>query len=955
MITHDSFEKNVRITDANWIWIQQDNYNRYNDAMLARRQFYLESVQTAQLAITADSWYRLYINGVWVADGPCRSWPSHYQYDMLDVASYLHEGQNKIEVIARYFGVGTFHQKPLQAGLLAQLNVEGQDGSSTSIATDACWEVRTFRELVFNTPKISVQMEPYEQYDARHENAGVFTKAAVLYKAQEGPWRDLTPRDCPPLTRTPVAFKRFLGASVVKSDWMCFGFPVCRLLHPGLIEANAKVSTACAIATCIWAEEDRTIAIKPCRGVSVFVNGRAGTDGVYPLHKGENILLALVTHSFSHWTKDVWIRFLDKEGFTLRNPLDASQAGAWCLARLKGSDYVEEDYRFAQLPEEEQKALRDAISAELTSVRDAVKDIDSFRERLGAQVETLPAEGVLSEEAHEQFVEREVIADAAANVKNPVGLLYDNSDYTSIEPSSEGDIELAYDLGEQNCGYYTFDLIADAGVIVDVAGIEYISEDGRLQHTTPYRNSMRYTTKKGVNHFISLKRRSQRFVYITLRNQKAPVRIRQFQLIESTYPVEHVGSFSCSDPSLGRIWDISARTLKLCMEDTFTDCPLYEQTLWVGDARNESLFAYTAFGAEDLAARCIRLTGESLEDYPIVLCQVPSSWGVLLPAWSFLWGISVWDYYYYTGDKEFLRAVWPWVLKNLDGADTFKDERGLFSVSAWNMFDWVKVDDEQRTVLHNSMFLVGAINAAIQCAEVLGEEDSIAPYRARRDELVSAINALWDESKGAFPDAVRDDGSISPSICQHTSFLAVLYDIVEGARREKALQNTLEPPEGMLKVGSPFAMMYLFEALEKSGKPDQIIQMVRDSYQPMLDHDATTVWESFSTGTTGSGGFPTRSHTHAWSAAPIHFLNRIVLGIRQAEPGGAAYVISPRPNGLRWARGVTASVRGPVSVSWRIDGEQLVIDANAPEGVALRFESNDALQGLEVVFNGDKI
>lgn len=39
------------------------------------------------------------------------------------------------------------------------------------------------------------------------------------------------------------------------------------------------------------------------------------------------------------------------------------------------------------------------------------------------------------------------------------------------------------------------------------------------------------------------------------------------------------------------------------MQDTFTDCPLYEQTHWAGDARNEALIAFGVFGAHDLARR----------------------------------------------------------------------------------------------------------------------------------------------------------------------------------------------------------------------------------------------------------------------------------------------------------------------------------------------------------------
>lgn len=35
------------------------------------------------------------------------------------------------------------------------------------------------------------------------------------------------------------------------------------------------------------------------------------------------------------------------------------------------------------------------------------------------------------------------------------------------------------------------------------------------------------------------------------------------------------------------IYEMSLYTTRLCMEDTYVDCPTYEQTYWVGDARNE--------------------------------------------------------------------------------------------------------------------------------------------------------------------------------------------------------------------------------------------------------------------------------------------------------------------------------------------------------------------------------
>ncbi|MBI3119554.1 MAG: hypothetical protein HYZ00_12745, partial [Candidatus Hydrogenedentes bacterium] len=438
--------------------------------------------------------------------------------------------------------------------------------------------------------------------------------------------------------------------------------------------------------------------------------------------------------------------------------------------------------------------------------------------------------------------------------------------------------------------------------------------------------------------------------------EEGAVKVHLFELIESTYPVEAVGRFACSDPKLDKIWEISARTLKLCMEDTFTDCPLYEQTHWVGDARKEALFGFTAFGAGDLAKRCIRLTGLSLEeDYPITLSQTPSCWGTLIPAWSFLWGMSVWDYYEYSGDEAFLREVWPMVMQNLRGTEQFITDHGLFSGPFWNFFDWSGIDDSHRTVLHNSMLLVGAIDAARKCAAVVQDAEASHSLAARRATLVASINALYDQGRGGYPDSIHEDGTLSEQQSVHNNFLALLYDIAPVEWRAQLRQNVLDPPEGMVRVGSPGALFYQHLALEQFGQQDTIITSIYENYQPMLDAGATTVWESFASGTTGSGGFPTRSHCHAWSSGPIHFLNRIVLGILPEGVGGTSFVISPRPSGLAWAKGATASVRGPVEVEWTLEGKTLTIAARAPAGVKLAFKGNAAIAGHAVVFNGETV
>jgi hypothetical protein len=940
---------------AHWIWRAPAEPTAYNQILMARKRFRLSDPSQGWLRITADSYYRLYINDQWVNDGPSRSWPEHFQYDELDVSSYLRSGENEIRVIARYYGVGDFHRVPRHPGMLAQLDVRLKNGRRETIITDRTWEVAMADAWTTNTPKVSIQMEPAEWYDARLENGLRYVRARELFAAEAGPWKNLNPRDVALMTRQPFALKSFLGAKIVQAEGLNFCLPAARLANPGLIEANHTVSCACGMATVLENNQPCELRMQT-EGMRFTVDGHEAKDGRFSLKPGQHLVLAFVAEVCGH-EKEKSLRFMKPSGFRLTNPLANDQDNPWCFLRFPEFVFATNDLRWIGFRDEDAR-ITDKIRAygkEVDNLLQKVRTIADFRQHLAHRAESMASQAMFVQDSAWQFYQRQEVGDGTAYVQNPAALMHNTPQMTVVKPCAEGDVELLYDLGEQNCGYFDFEMLSDAGVVVDLYAVEYIAPDGRIQHSWGNRNGLRYITRSGINRFLSLKRRSGRFWFLTLRNVRSPVSIRNLQLIESTYPVNAIGQFACSDTRLDKIWEISARTLKLCMEDTFTDCPLYEQTHWVGDARNESLFAYGVFGATDLGRHCIRITAQSLERYPFAGCQTPSCWDCLLPAWSFLWGISTWDYFWHTGDQAFLREMYPFVIRNLKGAEQYVTKDGLFSGPFWNMFDWTPIDQGQKTVLHNTMFMIGAVRAARESAGVIGESQHNAWLDQLGERLVQGVNRLWDPVRGVYPDSIRDDGSVSPSTSQHTSFLAVLYDIVRPDQLEATRRNLLEPPEKMVRIGSPFAVLYLYETLEKLGLHQETVKQIYQNYLPMLEAGATTVWESFPSGTTGSGGFPTRSHCHAWSSAPVLFLNRIILGVYPVAPASAEVVISPRLSGLTWARGTTATVNGPIRVSWSMLEQTVNIQCQAPSSVRFRFESNDSLKDKTVVFNGQTV
>ena len=104
-----------------------DDYKNYH--MYARRAFRIgRHAQRAEILITADDYYKLYINGVYVAQGPAPGYPGRYYVNRIDVLKYLRAGENVIALDVYYQGLinrvwvsGDMHQ-----GFMCELHVDGK-------------------------------------------------------------------------------------------------------------------------------------------------------------------------------------------------------------------------------------------------------------------------------------------------------------------------------------------------------------------------------------------------------------------------------------------------------------------------------------------------------------------------------------------------------------------------------------------------------------------------------------------------------------------------------------------------------------------------------------------------------------------------------------------------------------------------------------------------------------
>lgn len=120
-----------------------------NHHMLVRKKFEIGSTwKEAKLDITADDYYKVYINGKFVGQGPAPSYYSHYNYNRYDVSDYLQVGENVIAVHVYYQGLvnRVWNSGDYRQGMIAEVVLD----DNVNIQTDETWKYKRAREFTGN-------------------------------------------------------------------------------------------------------------------------------------------------------------------------------------------------------------------------------------------------------------------------------------------------------------------------------------------------------------------------------------------------------------------------------------------------------------------------------------------------------------------------------------------------------------------------------------------------------------------------------------------------------------------------------------------------------------------------------------------------------------------------------------------------------------------------------------
>lgn len=440
-----------------------------------------------------------------------------------------------------------------------------------------------------------------------------------------------------------------------------------------------------------------------------------------------------------------------------------------------------------------------------------------------------------------------------------------------------------------------------------------------------------YVTRAGVQEFESLGWMNGHEVRYTI---PAGVKILGLKYRETGYNCEFSGAFSCEDETLNKLWEKCRRTLYITMRDNYMDCPDRERAQWWGDAVNELGEAFYA-----LSPSASLLTKKAISN--LVLWQRPDktifspvpagNWSRELPP-QMLASVGYygfWTYYLYSGDKAAMLEAYPHVKDYLAVWKLDADGLVVHRRGEWDWEDWG--DNIDARLLDNAWYCL-ALDSAAGMADLAGEPQEAARYRATRKAVGQAFNRkFWAGTEYRTPgyNGKTDDRG---------NALAVVAGLVEPARfpaTKAVLAREFH--------ASPYMEKYVLEALMLMGEPDAALARMKQRYDRIVASPMTTLPELWAGGT----------NNHAWSGGPLTILSQYVAGIAPTAPGYATYQVRPQMGSLKSVKATVDSCKGPIQVELSREAGRFRMKLTSPAGTrALVCIPKDGLANPKVTANG---
>ena len=454
------------------------------------------------------------------------------------------------------------------------------------------------------------------------------------------------------------------------------------------------------------------------------------------------------------------------------------------------------------------------------------------------------------------------------------------------------------DFGKVLTGYLHFCVNGHAGDVVDVIFAEAKTPDLRpFINVKTYRPISRFILREGKNDLqVFFNYDAMRYAYFIFRGEDNELCSASISWV--TYPMDRMSSFNTDDQKLQKLWDISAHTLRLCMQDGFLDSPSREQQQWMGDARCQARFNAYLSGDMRMLRKVLYQFAQS-QDYEGMTCSRYPDQNINLapiPDFCLQWIGAFEDYYDFTGDLKPAYDLFDHMIRAIRWFTAFLGEDDLL----WNMPYWQYYDTGRNALEKAGDFLVGdegcacavdnlmlleAAHVMLRFARLLDDTEAVEFYGGFCKRIsVACKKAFWSEEKGCMIDCIRPTRR-SESVSELVNALALLHLFAPNSPEAKAIVKNVFATENDLVVKADFySSSTIVRSLVKHGERALALRLMLDLYAETLsdETEATSTWETRKLFRYDKDGNIACQYSacHAWGAIGLLIGAELLSGVR---------------------------------------------------------------------------
>lgn len=494
---------------------------------------------------------------------------------------------------------------------------------------------------------------------------------------------------------------------------------------------------------------------------------------------------------------------------------------------------------------------------------------------------TLKTQGVYVTDGKEKTVGKKVYTTylSTRTVDELLTVNEDSNRWKIPEDDYAEGVYFLLDAGQESVGFLNLDFEVPEACDVLIGYGEHL-EDLRVRSSIKNRNfAISYHAKKGRNRFFNpFQRLGMRYLQIHIASKTGTLYTAG---IRNTYYPLQMPENNISDALHHKIYDVSVRTLHMCMHEHYEDCPWREQSLYTFDSRVQMLCGYYAFREYTFPKESLRLFAKSLrEDGTLELCA-PGIIPITIPSFTTIYLRQLKEYLDYSGDLEFIREVFDCAKHIVEKLEERIDETGLIPCFAgnqyWNFYEWKEGLAGEEYFSENPPYecpLNAFASDSFYCFARLC--DAVQPeLAAHYDALHNKLNenlhkTFFDRDRNVYLTRLNDR---ERPLHAFTQALALYVGATPENVKSQVVENMLS--EEMIPC-TLSASIYEYDVLLQIGTTyrEYVRRQLETVWGKMLYAGATTFWET----DLGEKDFHNAgSLCHGWSAVPIYLYGKYNL------------------------------------------------------------------------------